>query len=455
MGGVCPKKEKEASNSSVHPKMVHGHLRDEEAEKMVNQSDSRMFMDKEDQSTVRNSTSSKRVVTEQAKPAISPQGNNSARGMTQHAKPAPALDTSKPTLANGLARPDKPNPNTRLEPMQKPSELIMDTNLNKEVLVLSQYQLGEQQADPSTQQRLTAVTKQTEAEKKAELEKINEAKKEKKNQHDDFSNRWREEMESRGLSNDKNEFDASLLKNTLHGSLGPTMKNELAVHPHPAAEQTSKTSVDSLRTNYILAVDVQAFLKHLNGLRSNPKSYSEIVRSKYLNMLDSMFYHKLTLRHYEEGKTAIDEAVKVLDSSKSRSDFSLDAGLCVAAHIQAKRQAYEMKVFGEDRASQVSENVRRFVNMPEGTPLADCNVSVQNLNYEDILINLFIGDGDLSRRNRTAIVREDFSKCGFGVFQRTKKSQIFCTLLLSGGKAQADKNKIPKDLLLDAGASSL
>ena len=206
---------------------------------------------------------------------------------------------------------------------------------------------------------------------------------------------------------------------------------------------------------FVLQVDLKAFLTYLNMMRSSPKIYSGIVQRKYIDLLDSLFCHKLTLRLYEEGKAALTEATKTLETIQPLAPLAFDAGLCVAAHIQAKRQAYERKVFGEDRSQQVLENVRRFVQLPEGAAIADCNLSTGSLNYEDILINLFASDGDVTRRNRIAMSKEGFSKCGFGVYQRSPKSPIFCTLLLADRNAQGKVGNIPKELLDDSGASKI
>ena len=431
MGGMCPKKEKEASQGSVHPSIKSANLRDEEAEK-INQSDSRMPLSNEE---------------------VAPK--TSTRPQEQKPGDQKPLEQTKPQPIS------QPNPQAKGTPVspEKPikrTEQRMDTRTVPQVNVISQYQIQAEQVDPATKQRMVEAGKKSEVEQAALLGRITEAKKEKKNQHDDFSIRWKEELDRRGFSNEKNYYDATDLKNQLNESLTPTLKNELAVPQNPAADQGTKTnSVDTLRTDYILAADPKAFLQLFNALRSNPKAYAEIIKLKYLNMLDPFFCHKTTLRTYEEGKAALSEAVKALESQAAASAVTLDAGLCVAAHIQAKRQAYEKRVFGEDRASQVAENVGRFAQLPQGSELADCNVSTQVLNYEDIMINLFVSDGDMSRRNRSAMAKEGFSKCGFGIFQRTKKSPIFCTLILASKNAQGDKSKIPKDLLQDASASQL
>lgn len=401
MGGICPKKEQENRENSVHPAIKQGNLRDEEAEKM-NQSDTRPLYNGND-----------------AK-------KNNENINTVHV----------------------PAANVPRQPARK------DTV--PQVKVVSQYELQAHQLDETTKRRFEEANKKAESENQEVLGKITEAKKEKVNQHDDFSTRWKEELDRRGVNSEKKDYDATSLKNTLQGSLSPTLKNELAVLPHTAAEQGNKgTDIDSLRTDYIVQVEIKTFLQLYNTLRSTPTSYAEIIRTKYLNMLDPFFCHKQTLRTYEEGKAAIDEAVKCLETQPGLSGLTVDVGLCVAAHIQAKRQAYEKKVFGEDRYAQMSMNVGRFAKVPQGSPLADCNVSVQNLNYQDILVNLFISDGDVSRRNRIAMVNKEFTKCGFGLFQRTKKSQIFCTLILAGAGIQGDKSKIPKELLQDAGALQL
>lgn len=327
----------------------------------------------------------------------------------------------------------------------------------EEIKVVSRYEFKETKKDANFD-NVASLAKVAEAEHAALIEKIGEAKKEKKNKHDDFATRWQQEMSSRGISSSSQFYDPTDLKNMLanSGGISPSLQQELSVQSHPAIDpQNSADAIDSIRAEYILPVDVKAFLQHLNALRSSPKSFATVIREQYLRKLDSSFIHLLTFKQYEEGKTALAEAEKALESQQNLPSITLDAGLCATAHLQAKRQAYEKSVFGPERHSQMLDSLHRFSEVSEGNLVIDCNLLTQNLNYQDILVNFFVGDGDVSRRGRNSLSNTVFTKCGFGVYQRTKRSPIFCTLILADKSVTTNKNDIPADLLTDAGAANL
>lgn len=321
--------------------------------------------------------------------------------------------------------------------------------------VISNYVLADAVPDQEAEKRRMEAAKKAQEEHAALVAKIEASKNEKANQLDDFNARWKNELATRGMGSDNNSYDATDLKNLLSGNLATTYKNELAVQNNPNNEAKNSNNIDSMRTDYIIEAHPTEFLKLLNSLRSSPKTFSTIIKDKYLDKLDPMFIHRTTFHQYLEGKVALIEAEKMLDQQSHLPEFILDPTLCAVAHLQAKRQAFERKVYGEERFPEFLSNIRRFATVDEGTDVIDCNIEVQNLNLEDVIVNLFVDDGNFSRRNRTAISNSHFVKCGFGVFQKTKKSPIYCSLVLATQKIHADKTKVPKELLQDSGVAYL
>ena len=218
----------------------------------------------------------------------------------------------------------------------------------------------------------------------------------------------------------------------------------LGIHTSQAIGKQFKTPV----------VDFRVFLQLINTFRTSPRNLAEVITVKYLHMIDSTSCHKATLRQYEEGCLAFTEAVSLLASQPPLALLLLDPGLCAAAHAQARRQAFEQRVFGEDKENQAVENIKKFMQA-DSSQIADCSTSVSALNYEDMLVSLFVSDGDAARSNRLAMTKGGFSKCGLGVYQRSSKGPLFCTLILADKNVQRNKTEIPRDLLEESGASKL
>lgn len=392
MGSICPKKEQE-SDTKVHPKINSHRLNDEETQKLSNN-----------------------------------RGNVSLNN-------------------SGVAPPRKQDTKRDLKPPPAP--------VQEAPKVVGQYEIKAKEDEKKKKQEEEAARLAAEQERKR-LEEIELQKAQKKNQTDDFSSRWSEELHRRGVTKSQGVHDPTDLTTVLQGSISPTLRKELAdTNQFGASASVAESKVDTIKTDYLLEVDLDKFLAALNSLRTSPKNFSGILRNKYLNMLDSMSCHRTTLRLYEEGKSVIAEAVKTLENVPNLNGLKLDAGLCVAAHLQAKRQAYEMKVYGVGRESEVLPNLSRFAKVPEGAVVKDCNLKTLVLDYEDIIANMYISDNDSSRRNRLSLVQDGVTKAGLGIFQKTKKSPIFCCVMLSGNEVQGNKSQIPKDLLNDAGASKL
>lgn len=269
-----------------------------------------------------------------------------------------------------------------------------------------------------------------------------------------FNERFSTELSHRGLNSEIKSVTSILYPTEDSGRKDWNNIKPLTVE-FQAAGVANKAGPSQKAVSGLIPVDLRSALNTLNLMRASPRDYSQIVRVRYLNNLDSLNCHKITLRQYEEGRGAILEAVKVLESMEPMAPLVFDAGLCVAAHVQAKRQAYERRVFGEERAQACIENVAKFASLPQGALLLDCNVEATTLAYEDIFVNMFIGDGDASRRARNAMMKPGMAKCGFGVFQRTANGPLFCTLILADRNVQGNKGQIPADLLQQSCANQV
>lgn len=274
----------------------------------------------------------------------------------------------------------------------------------------------------------------------------------------DFRSRWTEEVSKRGISQNQGFSDPTDLASALNTSLSPGYQCELGKSSDfgvAGVIGAYNTNVDMIRTDYLVPVSVKEFIEQVNSLRSGSQVYSKMLKNKYLIMLDSMSCHKLSFRQYEEGKAAISEAIKAAEGMGAIPQLKPEVALFAAAHIQAKRQAFEQKVYGSGREPEIRSNIRRFAKVPEGSNLGDCNVKVQALNYEDIVANMFICDGDVSRNGRGALSNKEITKIGLGVYQRTKRSALFCCVVLGNDKISANKGEILKELLQDSGSAGL
>lgn len=221
------------------------------------------------------------------------------------------------------------------------------------------------------------------------------------------------------------------------------------------SSQTGQSQVSQPAPKHILPANVSEFVKLVNDARSNPAGMAAKLRQKYANMLDDSNRHRLTAKHYAEGQTAISEAAGHLQTMAALGQLTSDAGLCVAAHLQAKMQAKTRKLMVDDRGTNVLLNLKRFANVPDGSVVVDCNLSIDALRYEDILANLIIADGDFLRSSRLALLDKDMAKIGVGVYQSTPNSEIFCTVIVTGNQVVGKKAEISKELLQDAGVANL
>ena len=300
-----------------------------------------------------------------------------------------------------------------------------------------------QEDDEKVKKEILEIQKKAQDEDKKLQDQMAPSKQIKTNSTDDFAERWNSELAHRGLQPSDSRFGVNSFIIPELGSFDNSnasvmlLKSSTNNPNETGAANPAKVPKDANNSSPpIIIADVAKFAAILNELRSSPKKYSSILQNKFVGMIDDLGCHKVTLRHYEEGKISFIEARNVLQNLAPLAVLTVDAGLCVAAHLQAKKQAQQRKVFGEGREPQVEENIKNWVQLPTGTEFTDCNISSQSLNYEDLVLNLFANDGDSSRHNRTSLTKEGFSKMGFGIYQRSKNSPIFATVILSGKQAQ-------------------
>jgi hypothetical protein len=216
------------------------------------------------------------------------------------------------------------------------------------------------------------------------------------------------------------------------------------------SKQGGINPVESKTVNY----DLNHLLKILNDARTKPLDFAGVLRAKYLLMLDSLSCHKTTLRAYTEGKFSILAAIKDLETQSPLSKLQLDSSLCVAAYVQARRQALEGQVMDQNRSGQVLANLKRFAAVPDGAVVTHANLATTVVASEDIVANLLISDGDLSRRNRKALVGMEAKKVGVGLYRKTAAGPVYVAVILAddkvqGGKGSESQNKV-KDLMKEA-----
>ena len=323
--------------------------------------------------------------------------------------------------------------------------------------VVGKYVIHDEWAEIEKKKR-EEVFRIAQLKEREKLKEIEGREKEKTNKADKFVNRWSEEINRRGVSSNEGYSDPTALVAALTSALNPTFQSEISKNNSDfegGISSTNNSNYDTIKTDYLLPVIVSDFVSQINEMRTNPAKYATMIKSKYLNMIDTMLCHKITMRQYSEGKASIRDAVKCLEGLTATGSLTADAALCVTAHIQAKRQAFERKVYGPDRELEMKANLKRFGTSQRDTLVLDCNLNVSTLNYQDIVANLMISDGDLTRRNRQCLTRSDAVKVGVGIYQRNQRAPIFCTIILAGSSFSGNKSIIATDLLNDSGASGL
>ena len=196
--------------------------------------------------------------------------------------------------------------------------------------------------------------------------------------------------------------------------------------------------------------NLKAFLSMLNEFRANPKKYAEYLENRFIDKIDSEGAHLPSGKVFIEGKGVFYDAQSALASQKQLNTLEVDAGLCAAAFLRAKRQAELNKLSPVDDA-EAEKLALRWVTKGTGIGVSELSLQINELNLQDVICILYANDGDFVRSQRQSLSKDGFWNVGFGVFQKNKFGPIFCTIYLSGEGYKGEASKIPKSLMVKSG----
>ncbi len=229
-------------------------------------------------------------------------------------------------------------------------------------------------------------------------------------------------------------------------SLVTSGKLESSAHNAPAHQLTPQEE----KGDSTIQPNLKAFLDVLNEFRTNPKKYAEYLENRFIDKIDSEGAHPPTGLVFIEGKGVFYDAQNALSSQKQLNTLDIDAGLCAAAFLRAKRQAELSKLSPVDD-SEAEKLALRWISRGTGIGVSELSLQTNQLNLQDIICVLYANDGDFVRSHRQSLSKDGFWNVGFGLYQKSKFAPIFCTVYLSGEGFKGEASKIPKSLMVKSG----
>ncbi len=191
-------------------------------------------------------------------------------------------------------------------------------------------------------------------------------------------------------------------------SLGSSPIGSLLSWGNPAQAQAATAATDWAKVEQDLIVE------H-NLVRQNPQRYIPILKTR----LDSMdgegnipdgCGRNCTLVT-EEGKPAVEEAIRYLSRQPAVGPLTLLDGLAEAAKSHAKDQQDGLLGHaGSDGSSPIERTARLGV---EAGSVGE-NITYGPATVQEIIVNLIVDDGVADRGHRTALFNSDWSSAGAG-----------------------------------------
>ncbi|MFP4006968.1 MAG: hypothetical protein ACLFV6_03035, partial [Spirulinaceae cyanobacterium] len=184
-----------------------------------------------------------------------------------------------------------------------------------------------------------------------------------------------------------------------------------------------------LEENKMAASD-DAVLNALNQLRQNPQSYLPVLQGWRDRFLDTVQIQQPDGKVYctQEGVSAVEEAMQVLEKTPSLTALELSWGMTQAARdlVRYQRETGNMGAIGRDRTSPQDrlEQYGRWQNrwaesLCYGQP-----------NAEAVIRNLLINDGQLERRDRDYLLNPQWQKVGIATGFHPSHTSV-CALLFA------------------------
>ena len=163
---------------------------------------------------------------------------------------------------------------------------------------------------------------------------------------------------------------------------------------------------------------VEEIVQELNTVRANPAWYAYTVLQPRLKYFDGVYYREpgRPALVTKEGASAVRECIRALMSTAPTNRLKVEKGLCYSAQWLANDQARTGRIGhdGSDGSSPV-DRMGRYGQWGGG--VAE-NCAYGRKSAREIVVQLLVDDGVLSRGHRMNIMRTDFRKVGIGFSDR-------------------------------------
>lgn len=183
--------------------------------------------------------------------------------------------------------------------------------------------------------------------------------------------------------------------------------------PMSAPVEAQSSSSSATQTDW--AKLEQALIAEHNLVRQDPQSYIPILKARLAqmdsdgNIPDGCGRNCLLMT--QEGKPAVEEAIRFLSDRSPVEPLSASAGLASAAKSHAKDQASGLTGHaGSDGSLPLERTIRAGV---EASSVGE-NITYGPKTAQDIIVNLIVDDGVADRGHRIALFNSDWDKAGAG-----------------------------------------
>jgi len=186
-----------------------------------------------------------------------------------------------------------------------------------------------------------------------------------------------------------------------------------------------------------------AVIREMNLARENPRLYATFVQEVRSRMNgNALVLPGGTRVRTKEGTSAVDEAIRFLQSVQPVQPLALSRGMSRAAADHCADQADGgFGHAGRDR-SHAGERIARYGTVSGGWGE---NISYGKASARDVVIALIIDDGLPARKHRKNIFNPSYNYAG-AAFGRHARFRTVCSMDFAGG--YAERGQAPVDALV-------